>query len=466
MKIFLSIIIIFLCYQVKAQITTQSEDYKLDTLWTINEIDNIILVDYIVKSKETGLAYSLDANDNIIKFNLETGKVLQAFVKSDTSIKDALVYSSFKVTKDEKYIVSVRKGNNPYSYILVTDIAQNKVIKFLKVDIVGDIELIVHEINQIYIIHNYKDKVFPEKHLTEIVRYNYETNRTKVLNKIEAENRYTQSMITEDGIKFITHLSPPYPKTNELLIYNTSDDKLERTVSTPFNPFYTWKGIVQLNNDKFFCYNTKDSSNLNYYLKTNELKDKKFYTQVPTNLPYKGKWPIFGSPEKIQKIDENLLLVSNTYFYRVDSQFIGTQNLKQFWNLKTNTFLMEFYASYTYYDQETSIMYVLNPVPEGLRAIRITPKLTSTEPNHIENNGEKKFVLNYSIDDNTINVMLEDYTNIRNITLNNIQGIALYELNQFANNEIQFDITIYPKGTYFITVTTKDNQKEIIKIIL
>jgi hypothetical protein len=60
--------------------------------------------------------------------------------------------------------------------------------------------------------------------------------------------------------------------------------------------------------------------------------------------------------------------------------------------------------------------------------------------------------------------MLEDYTNIRNITLNNIQGIALYELNRFANNEIQFDITNYPKGTYFITVTTKDNQKQVLKI--
>jgi hypothetical protein len=45
-----------------------------------------------------------------------------------------------------------------------------------------------------------------------------------------------------------------------------------------------------------------------------------------------------------------------------------------------------------------------------------------------------------------------------------MQGKVLTSLNTFTSNTTQIDISTYPKWTYFVTILTIDNHKEIIKI--
>ncbi len=77
---------------------------------------------------------------------------------------------------------------------------------------------------------------------------------------------------------------------------------------------------------------------------------------------------------------------------------------------------------------------------------------------------ELKLVKNYTQADGILNIELNDYSQIRAITISNMQGKVLTSLNTFTSNTTQIDLLSFPKGTYFITILTIDNHKEIIKI--
>jgi hypothetical protein len=457
-----AMLIVALSLHAKAQITTQNETYKLDTLWDSENIDLL----RIQPSNIPGNVFvrMLDRK-GVSEIEASTGKFIRLMdVPQELDfIADDMV--DMKLTRDKKYIVSLFSTDTEnLNGILINDVATGKTVKYLKIQNLSyHSEAVVHDLDKIYIVESKFEKNQFSEYITRIYRYSFESNTVKLLKQQNGYNQGSQSLITSDGKKFMSYLLDAGQGGAEsfgIVVYNTADDKLEKVITDPRLLYGVGNGIVELKPDKLLVFSELDTNIHNYNPIKNEFVSKIAYTQIPTKFPYIDKWPIFDAPKMIQKIDENLIFGKSEH-----NKKKNPLNIIQFLNLKTNNFLLEMYAGDAYYDQESSILFLMGyDNINSTIAIRITPKLTSTEPNHIENNGEKKFVLNYSIDDNTINVMLEDYTNIRNITLNNIQGIALYELNRFANNEIQFDITNYPKGTYFITVTTKDNQKQVLKI--
>ncbi len=77
---------------------------------------------------------------------------------------------------------------------------------------------------------------------------------------------------------------------------------------------------------------------------------------------------------------------------------------------------------------------------------------------------ELKLVKSYTQSDGILNIELIDYSQVRAITISNMQGKILTSVNTFTSKTTQIDISTYPKGTYFVTILTIDNHKEIIKI--
>jgi WD40 repeat protein len=84
---------------------------------------------------------------------------------------------------------------------------------------------------------------------------------------------------------------------------------------------------------------------------------------------------------------------------------------------------------------------------------------------YLEVETELKLVKNYTQSDGILSIELIDYSQVRAITISNMQGKVLTSINTFTSNTTQIDLLSYPKGTYFITILTIDNQKQVLKII-
>jgi WD40 repeat protein len=108
------------------------------------------------------------------------------------------------------------------------------------------------------------------------------------------------------------------------------------------------------------------------------------------------------------------------------------------------------------FNSDTTAMYDLSS--SDLEKYNIKRKISNIEET------ELKLVINYTQVDGILNIELNDYSQIRAITVSNMQGKVLTSVNTFASNNTQIDLFTYPKGTYFITILTIDNQREIIKI--